>query len=124
MQQPNELAVGSCRPVYMLGHRNSQGIVRLANGHIYISEHGPNNDDEINKTEVDRNYGWPNVEDLRNLPAKITFYTANNVREPLTTWTPTIAPAGLKYYNHPAIPDWRGSLLLVVLRSKRLGRYP
>ena len=106
--------------VYTLGHRNPQGIVQLADGHIYASEHGLNNDDEINKIEVGRNYGWPNVEGLCNLPAEMTFCTANNVREPLMTWTPTIAPAGLKYYDHPAIPGWRGSLLLVALGGKRL----
>ena len=46
-----------------------------------------------------RNYGWPNVEGTCNLPAEMTFCAANNVREPLTTWTPTIAPAGLAYYD-------------------------
>ena len=107
-------------PVYTLGHRNPQGIVQLPNGRIYSSEHGPSNDDEINKIEAGRNYGWPNVEGYCNLPAEMTFCAANNVREPLTTWTPTIAPAGLTYYDHPAIPGWRGSLLLAVLKAHKL----
>ena len=106
--------------VYTLGHRNPQGLVQLPNGNVYSSEHGPSNDDEINKIEAGRNYGWPNVEGYCNLPAEITFCAANNVREPLTTWTPTIAPAGLTYYDHPAIPGWRNSLLLAVLKNARL----
>ncbi len=106
--------------IYTLGHRNPQGLVRLPNGRIYSSEHGPSNDDEINKIEAGRNYGWPNVEGYCDLPAEATFCTANNVREPLTTWTPTIAPAGLTYYDHPAIPGWRGSLLLAVLKDHKL----
>jgi glucose/arabinose dehydrogenase len=106
--------------LYTLGHRNPQGLVQLPDGRIYSSEHGPNNDDEINKIEIGRNYGWPNVEGNCNLPAEATFCTANNVREPLTIWTPTIAPAGLAYYDHPAIPGWRGSLLLVVLKDHKL----
>jgi glucose/arabinose dehydrogenase len=106
--------------VYTLGHRNPQGLLQLADGRIYSSEHGPNNDDEINKIEIGRNYGWPTVEGYCNLPAEATFCAANNVREPLTTWTPTVAPAGLAYYNHPAIPDWRGSLLLGTLGGGRL----
>ena len=106
--------------VYTFGHRNPQGLVQLPNGRIYSSEHGPNNDDEINKIEAGRNYGWPNVEGYCNLPAEASFCTANNVREPLTTWTPTIAPAGLTYYNHPAIPGWQGSLLLAVLKAHKL----
>ena len=107
-------------PVFTLGHRNPQGLVRLPDGRLYSSEHGPNNDDEINKIEAGRNYGWPTVEGYCNLPAEATFCTANNVREPLTTWTPTIAPAGLSYYDHPAIPGWRGSLLLAVLKGSKL----
>jgi glucose/arabinose dehydrogenase len=106
--------------LYTLGHRNAQGIARLPNGHIYSSEHGPNNDDEINKIEAGRNYGWPNVEGNCNLTNEATFCAANNVREPLTTWTPTIGPAGLAYYDHPAIPGWRGNLLLTVLKGNRL----
>ena len=106
--------------VYTLGHRNPQGLVQLPNGRVYSSEHGPSTDDEINKIEAGRNYGWPNVAGTCDLPAEVTFCAANNVREPLTTWTPTIAPAGLAYYDHPAIPGWRGSLLLAVLKSSKL----
>ncbi|MDO7854463.1 PQQ-dependent sugar dehydrogenase [Hymenobacter convexus] len=109
-------------PVYTFGHRNPQGLVQLPDGRLYSSEHGPNNDDEINKIEAGRNYGWPNVEGYCNLPAEATFCAANNVREPLTTWTPTIAPAGLAYYNHPAIPAWQGSLLLAVLKDSKLNQ--
>jgi glucose/arabinose dehydrogenase len=107
-------------PLYTFGHRNPQGLLQMPDGRIYSSEHGPSNDDEINKIEIGRNYGWPNVEGYCNLPAEATFCTANNVREPLTTWTPTVAPAGLAYYNHPAIPGWRGSLLLGTLGGSRL----
>ncbi|MFC7666920.1 PQQ-dependent sugar dehydrogenase [Hymenobacter humi] len=106
--------------VFTLGHRNPQGLVRLPDGRLYSSEHGPSNDDEINRIEANRNYGWPTVEGLCNLPSETAFCTANNVREPLTTWTPTIAPAGLTYYDHPAIPGWRGNLLLATLKNTQL----
>ncbi|OGX84248.1 hypothetical protein BEN47_16475 [Hymenobacter lapidarius] len=110
--------------VYTLGHRNPQGLVRLPDGRLYSSEHGPSNDDEINKIEPNRNYGWPNVEGACDLPGEAAFCAANNVREPLTTWTPTIAPAGLTYYDHPAIPGWRGSLLLATLKNQQLVQLP
>ncbi len=110
--------------VYTFGHRNPQGLVQLANGKIYSSEHGPSTNDEINKIEAGRNYGWPTVEGYCDLPAEMTFCAANNVREPLTTWTPTIAPAGLKYYDHPAIPGWRGSLLVCALGARKLVQMP
>ncbi|MCB2376302.1 PQQ-dependent sugar dehydrogenase [Hymenobacter sp. BT635] len=110
--------------VYTRGHRNPQGLVRATNGKVYSSEHGPNNDDEINLIEAGRNYGWPNVEGLCNLPSEQTFCSANNVREPLRVWTPTIATAGLIYYDHPAIPEWRNSLLMATLKASKLVQMP
>jgi mono/diheme cytochrome c family protein len=35
-------------------------------------------------------------------------------------WTPTIAPAGLTYYNNVAVPEWKNSLLLVTLKGRSL----
>ncbi|UOQ53441.1 PQQ-dependent sugar dehydrogenase [Hymenobacter cellulosivorans] len=110
--------------VYSLGHRNPQGLTRASNGKIYSSEHGETTDDEINLIEAGRNYGWPSVEGLCNLPAEQTFCAANNVRQPLRTWTPTIATAGLIHYDHPAIPEWRNSLLMVALKATRLVQMP
>ncbi len=103
--------------VYSWGHRNAQGLVRSPSGIIYSSEHGPSNDDEFNILEPNRNYGWPNVEGLCNTPSEITFCTANNVREPLAVWTPTLAVAGIDFYNHPAIPEWQGCVLLANLKA-------
>lgn len=103
--------------LYSFGHRNPQGLVRAPSGKIYSSEHGANNDDEINLIEPGRNYGWPTVEGFCNLAAEQTFCVANNVREPLVAYTPPIAVAGLAYYNHPAIPGWNNSLLLTSLRA-------
>ncbi|UOQ72587.1 PQQ-dependent sugar dehydrogenase [Hymenobacter cellulosilyticus] len=110
--------------VYTLGHRNPQGLTRASNGKIYSSEHGENIEDEVNLIEAGRNYGWPSVEGVCNLPAEQTFCTANNVRQPLRTWTPTIATAGLIHYDHPAIPEWRNSLLMVNLKASRLVQMP
>lgn len=110
--------------VYSWGHRNSQGLVQAPSGRIYSSEHGQSTDDEINLIEPNRNYGWPNVEGYCNLPAEASFCAANNVREPLTNWTPTIAPAALAYYDHPAIPGWRNSLLLACLNGNKLVHLP
>ena len=40
----------------------------------------------------------------------MAFCDSVTVSEPMYTWTPTIAPAGLDYYDHPAIPEWRNNL--------------
>ncbi|HMI01466.1 MAG TPA: PQQ-dependent sugar dehydrogenase [Pedobacter sp.] len=104
--------------LWSLGHRNPQGLVE-ANGRIYASEHGPNNDDEINVILKGRNYGWPNVEGYCNGTTEKVFCTANDVVEPITAWTPTIATAGLTYYNSDYIPQWKNSLLLVTLKASK-----
>ena len=105
--------------IWSLGHRNVQGLVQ-ANGKIYASEHGANSDDEINLISKGRNYGWPNVQGYCNETNEKTFCAANNVVEPLQTWTPTIATCGLTYYNSDFIPQWQNSLLLVSLKGSRL----
>ncbi|AOW21043.1 MopE-related protein [Urechidicola croceus] len=43
------------------GHRNAQGIIIANDGTIYISEHGPKTDDEINIIKSGKNYGWPEI---------------------------------------------------------------
>jgi glucose/arabinose dehydrogenase len=35
----------------------------------------------------------------------------------MAIWTPTIAPAGLGYYDSPLIPEFRGSLLFATLKD-------
>lgn len=105
--------------VWSFGHRNPQGLVQ-ANGKLYASEHGPNNDDEINIIMKGRNYGWPNVEGFCDKADEKTFCAANNVVEPIMAWTPTIATCGLTFYNSDYIPQWKNSLLLVSLKGSKL----
>ena len=106
-------------PVWSYGHRNPQGLV-FANNKLYASEHGPDKDDEINLIEKGRNYGWPNVNGFCDESGENTFCNTNNVREPLKSWTPTIAPSGLTYYNHSLIPQWKNSLILAVLKGSKI----
>ncbi|WP_461145524.1 PQQ-dependent sugar dehydrogenase [Salinifilum aidingensis] len=46
------------RLVLTFGHRNAQGIATRADGGVFLSEHGPDVDDEINRVRPGRNYGW------------------------------------------------------------------
>lgn len=106
--------------IWALGLRNSQGLVFSPEGRLYGSEHGPSNDDELNLLESGRNYGWPDVAGYCNLPAEIDFCDLNNVREPLTAWTPTLAVAGIDFYSHPDIPEWQNSVLMTTLKAGKL----
>jgi PQQ-dependent dehydrogenase (s-GDH family) len=47
--------------IFTYGHRNAQGIAVGSNSDLYIAEHGDKSDDEFNRLQAGRNYGWPNV---------------------------------------------------------------
>ncbi len=45
--------------VFSYGNRNPQGMAFGPDGHLYESEHGQDTDDEVNRIDSGRNYGWP-----------------------------------------------------------------
>jgi PQQ-dependent dehydrogenase (s-GDH family) len=47
--------------IFTYGHRNPQGLVFSSTGTLYSSEHGPKTDDELNRLQAGKNYGWPYV---------------------------------------------------------------
>lgn len=106
--------------LWSFGHRNPQGLVMASNGIMYSSEHGPGSNDEMNIIEKGRNYGWPTVEGYCDLPNEETFCQANDVKEPIAAWTPTLAVGGTTYYNSDHIPQWKNSLLMLTLKEKQL----
>ncbi len=106
--------------VWSLGHRNAQGLVEI-NGKIFISEHGPNTDDEINIIERGGNYGWPYVLGYcdGNYYAEPEFCKNHKVIEPLISLYPnsTLAVCGIDYYSKDLFPELKGSLLMVTLKT-------
>lgn len=102
------------------GHRNPQGLVQGPLGLVYLTEHGPQTDDELNLLLSGRNYGWPNVQGYCDSPTEMQFCADSNVAEPLFSWTPTIAISDLVWFDHPSIPEWENSLLITALKDKRL----
>jgi PQQ-dependent dehydrogenase (s-GDH family) len=55
----NPLLNGVRSHVFSYGHRNPQGMAFGPDGVLYESEHGQDTDDEVNRIEAGRNYGWP-----------------------------------------------------------------
>jgi aldose sugar dehydrogenase len=108
-------------PVWSWGHRNAQGLVFSPDGNIlYSSEHGSNTNDEINIIQKGRNYGWPQVQGFCDVSAELTFCRDSNVVEPIYAWTPTLAVAGMVFYNSDLIPEWKNSLLVTSLKASRI----
>jgi len=111
--------------VYSLGHRNPQGLVfHPTTGALYSTEHGPGDNDEVNRIVAGRNFGWPTVHGScdDDIGSERAFCQANNVAEPLAMWTPTIAPAGADVYVADLMPQWKGSLLFTSLKGNALYR--
>lgn len=99
--------------VYTLGHRNPQGLDWDRSGVAFVSEHGPNIDDEVNRLVAGRNYGWPM---FSGDPSEPGF------EDSIYSWTPTVAPAGAVFYYGGRIPGWRGSYLMLTLKEADIRR--
>lgn len=104
-------------PVWSYGHRNPQGLVMAGNGKLYNSEHGTGHSDELNIVEPGLNYGWPGVEGDCNFPWETAFCNAYEPTPPIWVWSPTPAVCGMAWYDHPAIPEWRNSILQTSLKA-------
>lgn len=100
--------------VFTYGHRNPQGLdTHPDTGVLFVTEHGPNENDELNRLQAGGEYGWPSVTGRAGIPGLV---------DPIAAWTPTIAPAGATFYNADLIPGWRGSFLFVTLKEQDLRR--
>ena len=53
----------------------------------------------------------------------ISPYTEHpGMEQPVLYWTPSIAPAGLAYYDGMAFPDWQGDLFVAALVEQSVRR--
>ncbi|HVF69316.1 MAG TPA: PQQ-dependent sugar dehydrogenase [Xanthomonadales bacterium] len=90
--------------IYSYGHRNPQGITWDESGNLFETEHGSSQMDELNRIEIGKNYGWPEVrgDEKRNGLVPPLVHSGSD------TW----APGGAAYLN--------GSVYFVGLRGKSL----
>lgn len=95
------------------GHRNVQGIDwHPISGLPYITEHGPQVDDEINILRKGRNYAWP----LTGRQNNAAF------EDPIYVYRATIAPAGAAFFTDPLgkKPEWKNAFFFATLKEKDL----
>lgn len=128
---------GAQPEIWTLGHRNVQGAaLHPVTGQLWISDHGAQGGDEINRLLPGRNYGWPLVsrsqEYSTTTPIGVTDQAG--MEPPLWYWetidgTPwtggaksATAPAGIAFYTGALVPEWQGSLFVTALAGRALWR--
>lgn len=107
--------------IWSYGHRNPQGLAFDPNtGLLWESEHGPTGGDEINIIEKGNNYGWGVI--TMGLERGITQVSAPGMEQPITYYTPTLAPSGITFYVGERYPEWKSSLFVAGLAGQQLLR--
>jgi glucose/arabinose dehydrogenase len=116
---------GARPAIYSYGHRNPQGLARHPRtGELWVTEHGPQGGDELNRLIPGANYGWPVItygEEYGD--GTIGEGTAKEgMEQPVYYYTPSIATAGLTFYQGTQFPPWNGDAFIGALRAFHLNR--
>ncbi len=117
---------GTRPEIFALGQRDQEGgALHPRTGELWTVEHGPRGGDELNIVRRGRNYGFPLISYGRNYSGDPIFEgktVQEGLEQPVYFWTPSIAPSGLLFYTGNLFPEWRNSLFVGGLGSKRLVR--
>ena len=117
---------GALPEIWSYGHRNEQGLVfDAATRELWLTEHGPQGGDELNRVQAGKNYGWPVVGFgvMYRTGAAIHGGTMGEGMEPpVHVWVPSIAPSGLIRYSGDRFSGWKGNLIAGALGGEQLVR--
>jgi glucose/arabinose dehydrogenase len=117
---------GARSDIFAIGMKDPEGAAfNPQTGQLWMVEHGPRGGDELIIVQRGRNYGFPLISYGRNYNGSLINggKTAQaGLEQPLYFWTPSIAPSGLLFYTGQAFPEWRNSLFIGGLGSRRLVR--
>src|SRR5205823_1468918 len=100
--------------VYTYGHRNMFGIAfhPMSRG-VFVTENGPECNDEINLLIPGRNFGWgPSQTCVFPPDVNTTNRDGPDPVLPIWWWASTICPTNAAIYNGSAFPAWRGDLFM------------
>ena len=118
---------GAKPEIWSLGHRNVQGAaLHPETGELWVSEHGPQGGDELNRVLPGRNYGWPLLTFGRNYGTGTRIGEEGpkpGFEQPLKVWLPvSVAPSGMAFLSSERYAGWKGNLFLGTLRDESLRR--
>jgi glucose/arabinose dehydrogenase len=116
---------GARPEIWTYGHRNPQGMaLHPRQNTIWVSEHGPQGGDELNRLRAGANYGWPVITYGEEYGGgKIGSGTsAPGMEQPIKYYVPSIATSGIDFYIQGPYADWHPSVLIGALRATHLNR--
>ncbi|HSM07006.1 MAG TPA: PQQ-dependent sugar dehydrogenase [Longimicrobiales bacterium] len=112
--------------IWSYGHRNPQGLTfHPSTGDLWITEHGPQGGDELNRVQPGLNYGWPVVGYGVNYGSGAAIHEGtmrDGMENPVHFWVPSIGTSGLMVYTGDAFPEWQGDLFAGGLSGARIDR--
>ena len=112
--------------IWSYGHRNPQGlVVHPETGDVWITEHGPQGGDELNRIIPGANYGWPVIGYGVNYRTGLAIHEGTMreaMESPAHFWVPSIATSGLLIYTGDRFPEWRGDIFAGGLAGQQLAR--
>lgn len=112
--------------IWSYGHRSPQGLaIHPETGDLWMTEHGPQGGDELNRVEPGTNYGWPVVGYGVNYVSSTPIHARQSLtgmERPTHFWVPSIATSGLMVYTGDKFPMWHGSIIAGALAGERLAR--
>ena len=118
---------GDARPeIWSYGHRNPQGLaIHPETGDIWVTEHGPQGGDELNRILPGLNYGWPVIGYGVNYGSGLAIHEGtrrDGIESPTHFWVPSIATAGLMVYTGDLFPAWKGNIFAGGLAGQQMAR--
>ena len=117
---------GARPEIWSYGHRNPQGLaIHPQTGDVWITEHGPQGGDELNRVEPGKNYGWPVVGYGVNYRTGLAIHEGTmreGMKHPDHFWVPSIATSGLMIYTGDRFPEWRGHIFAGGLAGEQIAR--
>lgn len=116
---------GAYKTIWTYGNRNPQGLdLHPITGDLWETEHGPRGGDELNIIRRGLNYGWPTITYGMNYDGKpLTDKThMEGMEQPEHYWLPSIATAGIDFYEGDGFPEWKNNLLVTGMSAEELQR--
>lgn len=135
---PAWTATGAQTAIWSYGHRNPQGAaLHPVTGELWVSEHGPQGGDEINRVLAGKNYGWPIISYGQEYGSTTQVGEGTSkpgMEQPASYWETrdgsaytggaksSIAPSGLMFYTADKFPEYKNNLFSGALAGTALWR--